>query len=132
MSAATRKGSFLERLIADWLKFRLRDSRIDRRVKHGTKDRGDVAGLRTIRGADVVMEIKNHARMELSAWLREAEVEAGNADAPFGVVCHKRKGVGDPAQQYVTMSLAAFAWLLEGGPEDEPLFEQDPHIRAVS
>lgn len=132
MSAASRKGGSFERLAADWLKFRLRDTRIDRRVKHGTKDRGDVAGLRTVRGADVVMEIKNHARMELSQWLKEAEVEAGNADAPFGVVCHKRKGVGDPAEQYVTMSLAAFAWLLEGGPDDEPLFEQDPHTRVVS
>jgi hypothetical protein len=119
VSAASRKGGSFERLIADYLKFYLRDSRVDRRVKHGTKDRGDVAGLRTIRGADVVMEIKNHARMELSQWIKEAEVEAGNADAPAGVVCHKRKGVGSPAHQYVTMSLETFAWLLEGGPADE-------------
>lgn len=133
MSAATRKGGSFERLVADYLKFKLRDSRIDRRVKTGRNDRGDIAGLRTIRGADVVAEVKNHNRMELSAWLGEAEVERGNADAAAGVVVHKRVRRGNPADQYVTMDLATFAWLLEGGPADElPVVVADDHTRTIA
>lgn len=122
-----REGQTFERLTANFLRFRLNDSRIDIRPKNGTNDRGDIGGVRTIRGADVVLEVKNHARMELSAWLAEAEEERGNADASAGVVVHKRKGRGAPADQYVTMTLATFAWLLEGGPDDEPVVVPDPH-----
>ncbi len=43
----------------------------------------------------VVVECKNCAQMELPKWLKEAEVERGNADAEFGVVVHKHKGVGE-------------------------------------
>lgn len=55
--------------------------------------------------------------MELSNWISEAEIEAGNADSPFPVVVHKRKGVGSPEKQYVTMTLETFAGILAGGPE---------------
>lgn len=110
----------MERLVADFLRTVIGDTRIDIRAKNGTKDRGDIAGLRTVYGADVVVEVKNHARLELGPWIAEAEVERGNADAGGAIVVHKRKGVGTPAEQYVTMTLGTFAWLLQGGEPSIP------------
>lgn len=113
--SAKKAGSSFERAQADWLAERLGDDRIDRRVKHGAKDRGDIAGVRTIRGGRVVIECKNTAAFALPAWLREAEAERGNDDALIGVVMHKKRGTTDPAEQYVTMTAETFAILLEGG-----------------
>lgn len=117
MSAASRKGASFERVTADWLAWRLKDDRIDRRVKRGQNDRGDIAGVRTPLGGRVVVEVKNRARMELSAWVDEAEREAGNDDAVVGVVVHKRRGRGAArfADTYVTMTVESFARLIEGG-----------------
>jgi len=94
MSAASKKGQTFERLVANYLALALGDTRIDIRPKNGTNDRGDIGGIRTIRGADIVIEAKNHSRMNLSGWLAEAETERGNADASAGVVVHKRLGNG--------------------------------------
>lgn len=116
--SAKKAGSSFERTVANFLAAVLNDDRIDRRVKTGAKDCGDIAGVRTIRGARVVLEAKNVARMDLSGWLREAAVEAANDDAAIAAVIHKRRGVADPAEQYVTMTLDTFAALLEGGPDD--------------
>lgn len=113
--SAKKAGSSFERAQADWLAARLDDDRIDRRVKHGTKDRGDIGGVRTIRGGRVVIECKNTASLALPAWLREAEAERGNDDALIGVVMHKKRGTTDPAEQYVTMTAETFAVLIEGG-----------------
>lgn len=114
-SSAKAAGARFERQVADFLRVRLDDDRIDRRVKRGQHDRGDIGGVRTIRGGRVVVECKDVAKLDLSGWLREAERERGNDDALLGVVAHKRRGVADPGQQYVTMTLEAFAVLLEGG-----------------
>jgi hypothetical protein len=114
-TSARKAGSSFERAQADWLAERLDDDRIDRRVKHGTKDRGDIGGVRMIRGGRVVIECKNTATMSLPAWLREAEIERGNDDAHIGVVMHKKRGTTDPAEQYVTMTAETFARLIEGG-----------------
>ena len=126
MSAASRKGQEFERLVANYLKLALGDTRVDIRPKNGTNDRGDIGGVRTIRGADVVLEVKNHARLNLAGWMAEAQAECGNADAGAGVVVHKRVGKGQAADQYVTLSLETFAWLLVGGPDDEPVVVVDP------
>lgn len=115
-ASAKKAGSSFERLVADYLAAVV-DDRIDRRVKTGAKDRGDIAGVRTIRGARVVIEVKNVARMDLSGWVREAETEAGNDDAAVFAVAHKRRGKADPGEQFVTMPLSVFASLLLGGPD---------------
>lgn len=113
--SAKKAGSSFERAQADWLGAELDDDRIDRRVKHGAKDRGDIAGVRTIRGGRVVIECKNTTRLDLPGWLREVEAERINDDAAIGVVMHKRRGTTDPSQQYVTMDAATFVRLLDGG-----------------
>ena len=121
-ASAKKAGSSFERTVANFLAAVLNDDRIDRRVKNGRNDRGDIANVRTVRGARVVIEAKNVSRLDLAGWITEAEREAGNDDSQYPVVVHKRHGVGDPADQYVTMTLDTFARLLEGGP-DEARFE---------
>lgn len=116
-ASAKDAGTRFERSVADFLATRLDDDRIDRRPKTGSKDRGDVGGVRTPLGGRVVIECKDTARPDLPGWLRQAEVERGNDDAVAGVVVHKKRGTADPAEQYVTMSLETLAVLLEGGHE---------------
>lgn len=126
MSAASQKGQKFERLIANWFRARLNDDGIDIRPKNGTNDRGDIGGVKTIRGGRVVLELKNHNRHELGVWLEEATLEAGNDDAPIGAVIFKRRGTANPAEQYVLMDAETFARLLEGGAWDEPVIVTDP------
>lgn len=102
----------MERQVADWLRDHVSEF-IDRRTKTGSKDRGDLTGVRS-HGKRVAVEIKNTARVNLAGWIAEAHTEAGNDDAAVGVVVHKRHGVSDPARQWVTMTLEDFAFLLTG------------------
>jgi hypothetical protein len=111
-ASAKKAGSSFERSIADYLAAAI-DDRIDRRVKNGTKDRGDIGGVR-IFGQRVVLECKNTAKTSLGTWATEAETERGNDDALAGVIVHKRHGKGQPADQWVTLTLADFAALLTG------------------
>ena len=110
-SSAKAAGTRHESSVVQYLAEHLDDDRIERRSKNGAKDRGDVAGVRH-RGQRVVIEAKNTTRTDLAGWIREAHREAGNDDAAIGVVVSKRHGVGDPAQQWVHMTLADFAWLI--------------------
>jgi len=111
-ASARKAGTWLERAVADYLAKHV-DDRIDRRVKTGAKDRGDIAGLRHM-GHRVVIECKNTARTELGKWANEAEVERGNDDALAGLVVHKRVGKGQPADQWVTLTLGDLVALLTG------------------
>jgi len=114
-ASAKAAGSAFETLIAKGLAELLGDDRIERRTKNGNKDRGDVTGVRTIRGGRVVIEAKDVKVQALPAWLREAEIERGNDDAAIGVVAHKKRGTARASDQYITMDLRTFARLLEGG-----------------
>lgn len=107
-----RKGTPFERLIADALALHV-DDRIDRRVRSGTKDKGDIGGLRHM-GQRVVIECKNVAKLNLAGWIAEAEVERGNDDAAVGLVVHKRKGKGQALDQYVTLTVRDLIALLTG------------------
>lgn len=131
-ATAKQAGTWLERITAEFLAFRLADDRIERRTKNGAKDRGDISGVKTVRGGRVVIECKNEKRDNLPGWIREAEVERGNDDAVIGVVVHKRHGSMVPAQQYVSMTLETFARLLEGGPDDRPVVVVDPMTEVAA
>ena len=113
--SAKQAGASFERLMADYFAWALDDDGIDRRVKTGSKDRGDIAGVRA-RGQRVVIECKDYGgRHRLPEWLKEAETERGNDDAEYGVVAWKRLGVRDPAKQYVTMTAETFMAMVAGG-----------------
>lgn len=103
--SARDAGTRFERSVADCLAWQLRDDRIDRRVKTGAQDKGDIGGLRTRDGQRLVVECKDTVTLNLSGWVREAATEAVNDHALAGVVIHKRRGVGDPLEQYVTMTV---------------------------
>lgn len=118
MSKEARKGAEFEQQWCDYAARKL-GSDIERRAKNGRNDRGDVAGL-YIRGKRVVVECKNCKRMELSAWIGEAETERGNDDAEFGVVAHKRRGCGEKSfgGNFVTMTTDTFLAIVAGGFEN--------------
>lgn len=119
--------------MARWFAARLSDDRIERRTKNGAQDRGDLTGLRTIRGGRVIAELKDYGgRVMVKPWLDEAEVERGNDDAVVGVVIVKRRGIANPADQLVMMTAEAFARLLEGGPDTEPVVVLDPMTVQVA
>lgn len=125
-ASAKKAGSRFERIIADWLRDRLDTPHIDRRVKTGAKDRGDIGGVTTIAGGRVCLELKDYGGVfHVTPWLNEIEVEQGNDDARVGAVIAKRRGVSDPAEQVVFLTLENFARLIEGGGDYEPAVVPD-------
>ena len=112
-ASAKAAGTRFERQVADYLARGLDDDRIDRRVKTGSADKGDIGGVRHL-GARVVVECKNTSRLEVGPWLTEAEVERVNDAATVGLVVAKRHGKGAPADQLVLMTLGDLVALLTG------------------
>lgn len=132
-ASAKKAGSSFERLVADYLAAELDDDRIDRRVKTGALDKGDIAGLRTLRGGRVVVECKNHGgQYNVTPWLREAETERLNDNATFGVVVAKRRGTAIPGEQVVFMTLETFTRLLDGGLDAERVVQIAPEVAVAS
>ena len=111
-ASAKAAGTRMETLVADYLAEHI-DDRIERRAKSGSKDRGDVSGLRHM-GQRVVVECKDTSRINLAGWASEAETERGNDDAGVAIVAHKRHGKGRPEDQWITMTLGDFVALLNG------------------
>lgn len=106
MSAARRKGTAWESMVVEHLRAN-GAPHAERRALAGAKDRGDVAGI-----PGVVIECKSAARVELAAWLDEAETERANDRADVGVVWIKRRGRTSPGAGFVVMSGDQFLNLL--------------------
>jgi hypothetical protein len=72
-------------------------------------------GRRT--GDDVVwdgpasIEVKDVAKMDLSAWLRQAQENAGDR---VGVVVHKRRGKARAEDWYCTLTFSDLLRLIDG------------------
>lgn len=112
-ASARAAGTRFERAIADYLAAHV-DDRIDRRVKTGAKDRGDIGGVRHM-GQRVVIEAKDYGgRYTPGPWLAEAETERGNDDAGVGMVIAKRRGSTDPGEQVVMMTVRDLVSLMTG------------------
>lgn len=111
--SAKDAGARFEREVADYLRQALSDDRIDRMVRRGANDRGDICGVRC-HGKAVAIEVKNVTRMNLPEWIDESHREAGNADALSGIVVSKRHGVGDIGSQWVHMELRDLVSLITG------------------
>ncbi len=115
--SAKKAGTTFERQVADYLAQHV-DDRIDRRAKTGSKDRGDIAGVR-IWGQRLVLECKNTTRLNLAGWMNQAEIERGNDDALAGLIIHKRHGNNQPGDQWVTTTLRELTALLNGYREED-------------
>lgn len=109
--SARQAGARFEKQVADYLAEALNDDRIERRAKSGSKDRGDITGLKH-GGQRIVVECKNTTRLALPQWVSETEIERGNDDAAVGIIIHKRHGNNNPRDQYATMTLADLTALL--------------------
>lgn len=116
-ASAKKAGTTFERQVADYLAQHV-DDRIDRRAKTGSKDRGDIAGVR-IWGRRLVLECKNTTRLNLAGWMNQAEIERGNDDALAGLIIHKRHGNNQPGDQWVTTTLRELTALLNGYREED-------------
>jgi hypothetical protein len=123
-ASAKQAGARSERAVADYLAATLEDDRIDRRVKRGINDRGDISGIRA-HNQRLVIEVKDCKHeyctkcgritgLSLPAWTSEAHTEAGNDDALVGVVVHKRSGTTDPGRWWVAMTVDDLAALITG------------------
>lgn len=111
-ASAKKAGTSFETSIAECLAKHV-DDRIERRTKNGSKDRGDIGGVRHM-GQRVVIECKNVTKMSIGTWVAEAEIERGNDDAVAGLVAHKRVRHGDPLDQYVTCTMRDLIALMTG------------------
>lgn len=111
-ASAKKAGAQFERDVADYLNVHV-DDRIDRRVKTGANDKGDIAGVR-VHGERMVIECKNRAQINLGTWANEAEVERLNDGALTTAIVHKRHGKGQPGDQWVTLTLRDLVALITG------------------
>ena len=107
MSAGKAKGTRWETACVNWLREH-GFTWADRVPLSGARDRGDV----TLGPGSPVMEMKSQNRHSFAEWLDEANAEAINARAPFGVVWAKRRGKSSPGCGYVVMDGDTFALLL--------------------
>ena len=109
MSRARDKGTAAETAVIGYLRTN-GFPYAERRALHGANDRGDIAGV-----PGIAIEVKAVARPAYQQWLREAETEAANAGAPFGVVIHKPAGIGlaRPADWIVAMRFASFLSMIK-------------------
>lgn len=120
-SSARQAGTKFETMIAQYLADCI-DDRIERRSRNGSKDRGDLSGIRlspALRGGRVVAELKNTTRTDLPGWSRQARTEALNDDAAVGLVIHKRQGNNQPGNQWVTMTVDDLIGLMTGQRPEE-------------
>jgi hypothetical protein len=126
VSRSKAKGTAAETAVVQYLQA-AGFAQTERRALNGNLDRGDIAGI-----PGVVIEVKNCARQELPAWVAEAELERDNDNATLGVVWHKRRGKGNPADWFVTMSGAQFAALLREQQGLDALAQDPERNRCLS
>lgn len=111
-NSAKQAGARFERQVADYLAANL-DDRIDRRVKTGAKDCGDIANVRDSHNRRICIETKDYGgKLNLPQWTKEAHQEADNDGAHVGLVIAKRRGTTNPADQWVSCTLEDLVKLL--------------------
>lgn len=106
MSKSKQKGTRAENHVVAYLKESFPYA--ERRALAGINDKGDVTGI-----PGVVVEIKDHAKITLSEWLKELEQEMLNADASTGAVVAKKRGTLDVGDWYAVMPVSVWVSLLK-------------------
>jgi hypothetical protein len=100
-----RKGSKFEVDVVNYLQTH-GFPHAERRALRGVNDAGDVAGV-----VGWVLEVKNHAKLDIGNWSREAAREAVAGSVRRWAVIHKKRQA-NVSEAYVTMPLRLFAELL--------------------
>jgi len=123
MSSQKQRGTAFETACVDYISEALESEpgEIHRLTLKGMRDEGDIGGIKS-HGKRIVVECKNYSgRDRMAEWLKEADVERGNADALAGVVMSKRKGIGGKrtGEQLVSMTIDDFISILTGIGKDE-------------
>jgi Holliday junction resolvase len=104
-ASSRNKGKRAELAVAKWL----RDNGWQAATTRATS--GAQRGDDLVTNTGLSWEVKDHARLELAAWIDQATANAGGKPA---VVVHKRRGKASPDGWYVTMTGADLLRLLEG------------------
>ena len=107
-NAAKAKGSAFERLLADY--FISRGVPCERIPAGASADRGDL-WVPLIEWPSI--DCKNHRTPSLGAWVNRAAEQAHNLGRNAGFVIHKRHGVTDPGEQFVTSNVSMFLTMRE-------------------
>jgi Holliday junction resolvase len=102
-----RLGDDAERAVRDYLQLRGVHAE---RVPAGNT--ADIADIWIPHISWPAIQVKNHSRLDLAGWVDDVEIQAANAKRASGVVVHKRRGKGNPANWYTTMSLKTFVDLM--------------------
>lgn len=103
---ARKAGAAFERAIADYLGETLKDDSIDRQVKTGSRDLGDIRGVTDAHGNPIAIECKDYGgRLHPAEWIREAHTEAANKNTNTGIIVAKRRGTTRPGDQWVITTL---------------------------
>ncbi len=115
--SARNAGTSFERIMADYLSSALGDSEIDRQVKMGSRDVGDIRGV-FLHGKRVTIECKEYGgRHRLPEWLEEAEAECGNADTTHAPSCCTHASTRPANEKCATVPTDTFAAMCSGGHE---------------
>lgn len=88
VTMTVRSGTHYEQAFAEYLAT-AGFPHAERRVKYGPKDKGDITGTPAL-----CWEIKSGSKLLLPEWLRETETERVNANADYGILAIKPKGIG--------------------------------------
>lgn len=116
MSKAKQKGTSAESALVKYLQANGFPN-AERRALTGSLDQGDITGTPCL-----AWEVKNHKAYHIPAWLKECEIETGNAKADFGILAVKPNGVGlgNAGQWWAIMTMDQMVKLLrEAGYGDE-------------
>ena len=106
---STRKGTLFESAVLPYVNEFYPDS-----VRLGKQGRFDKGDIHMPGNSRFILELKNCKTIELAKWIAEAQVEAKNKGVPHGVIVHKRRGFGQPRDQWATMTFGTFMELAHG------------------
>lgn len=101
----------------------------ERRLTGSDDPYGDVTGI-----PGVVIEVKNHATLDLGTWVAQLEDELHHTKADVGAVIHKRKGRTNVGEWYATLPAAVLARLLveAGYGRADEVAEYQAKIRQIN
>lgn len=113
-ASAKQAGAKTERNVANWFKNHGFEF-VDRKVRTGAKDTGDIANVRTIDGKRIAVEVKDYGgRLQLGPWIKEAHDEMENDGAAAGIIIAKRMNTTRAGDFWCVMTLDDLIVLLGG------------------